>query len=704
MGTNVTGEKVGEIFAEIGVKFDKLDADFKKVENQGKKTAEKIEGQFSGAKFHVNTRPIEKSFANLERQSVRTSTIVSNALAAVFTGAVLYKITNFFIKSIDAYKKSEDAQAELVQQLGYTSVALNEQAAALQKVTKFADEDITSAQARIAAFTKDENQIKLLTKATLDFAAAKKVDLTTAGDLLSKTIGGEMNALGRYGVKVDGAAGSTKRLMQVVEGVASLYGGMAEAQGQTFSGRLEILKNKVDDLEEGIGGALVPTLEIVAGTFGEVADSTKKTEGFFKGVAVAGRILGSVFIVVKTSLVHIGTLLGTVGASLYALSTLQFKLLPGIIKGGFNAVKDNSKNLIDEIGKMWTGLDEKINTGSNKIGGKKNRALGLSDEDKKAFEKRLKETLDAERKYLQARDALMNDSIKDDAERDRQAIQDKLKMEIAAIRDRIKTEKLDKVAAEKEIAAASLVAQANLNLLLREQRKRELEINMITSPELRGKSPEQLKAEIEGGTHVRNPRKETKDETEAATRANEEFAQSMASAFSQGLSSANNLGDAFANMSIRFGEMILQALFFKAIMAGLNAIPGVGSALSWLSIGAHSGGEFVGTSSGVMKMAGGGSFIVPGGYPNDSFPLMVETGERVTVTPANRVGSGGDSSGVIAALARVETKIGALTRTVVNKEFNANIFNPIDGTVLVKQVVSPNQNNLIKAGVALEKL
>ncbi len=50
----------------------------------------------------------------------------------------------------------------------------------------------------------------------------------------------------------------------------------------------------------------------------------------------------------------------------------------------------------------------------------------------------------------------------------------------------------------------------------------------------------------------------------------------------------------------------------------------------------HAGGEFVGGSSGVMKLASGGSFIVPRGFEGDKFPLMVESGERVSVTPASK--------------------------------------------------------------------
>jgi hypothetical protein len=37
------------------------------------------------------------------------------------------------------------------------------------------------------------------------------------------------------------------------------------------------------------------------------------------------------------------------------------------------------------------------------------------------------------------------------------------------------------------------------------------------------------------------------------------------------------------------------------------------------------------------KFAGGGDFIVPPGYPNDTYPILVESGERVQITPTNQV-------------------------------------------------------------------
>jgi len=41
----------------------------------------------------------------------------------------------------------------------------------------------------------------------------------------------------------------------------------------------------------------------------------------------------------------------------------------------------------------------------------------------------------------------------------------------------------------------------------------------------------------------------------------------------------------------------------------------------------------------VEASSGLNDFMVPQGFPNDSFPIMVESGERVQVTPANQEGN-----------------------------------------------------------------
>lgn len=67
----------------------------------------------------------------------------------------------------------------------------------------------------------------------------------------------------------------------------------------------------------------------------------------------------------------------------------------------------------------------------------------------------------------------------------------------------------------------------------------------------------------------------------------------------------------------------------------------------------------------IPKMASGGSFIVPPGYPNDSYKMAVETGEQVHVTPA----------GQSAPQSQVTIYIGAISKDFNPKQAGDEIVN-----------------------------
>jgi hypothetical protein len=130
---------------------------------------------------------------------------------------------------------------------------------------------------------------------------------------------------------------------------------------------------------------------------------------------------------------------------------------------------------------------------------------------------------------------------------------------------------------------------------------------------------------------------------------------SIGSAFDAMLSQGQNFGQAmsgmFSNMATyavtqlaRIGVQFALLSAAKAIFSG--ATGGFGGFLI-NALGGHSGGSFVGTPSGVRKAANGADFIVPRGYPNDSYPLMVESGERVQVTSAAKTSQMIDNSALL---------------------------------------------------------
>lgn len=173
--------------------------------------------------------------------------------AGIIGSVVLQQTISFVKKSIDLYAKQEAAEKRLEIAYGKNIDALKEYASALQSQTAYGDENIIEAQALIAAFIKEEDGIKKLTKATLDLSAAKGMDLRAAADLLTKSVASETNALSRYGITVEGAAGSSERLNSAVNAINKAFGGQAQAQLETYTGKMQALSNAWGDLLEKLG-------------------------------------------------------------------------------------------------------------------------------------------------------------------------------------------------------------------------------------------------------------------------------------------------------------------------------------------------------------------------------------------------------------------------------------------------------------------
>jgi len=178
--------------------------------------------------------------------------------AAAFFGA--RALLSGFKEAVRLAGIQEQAEKRLAVALGGTSQALLKQASALQQVTTFGDEAIIGVQASLAAFIKNEDQIKLATEATLDMAVAMGMDLKAAGDLVAKTLGSSTNAMSRYGIEVEGAVGSTERLESLTNNVAKLFGGQAKAQAETMAGSLEQMGNAIGDAAEAFGEVLSPVV------------------------------------------------------------------------------------------------------------------------------------------------------------------------------------------------------------------------------------------------------------------------------------------------------------------------------------------------------------------------------------------------------------------------------------------------------------
>jgi hypothetical protein len=185
------------------------------------------------------------------------------AIAGAFTVGKLVSFTKESMRLYDIQAKAERSLLVALKGREDAQQRLIAQAKALQKETLFGDEETIKAQALIAAFVEEEEQIKKVIPLVQDMATAKKMELSAAADLVSKTLGSSTNALSRYGVQVEGAVGSTKRLDSLTRGLSNAFAGQAKAAAETGMGIQTQLTNVINDLKEQIGQIIVEGANLV---------------------------------------------------------------------------------------------------------------------------------------------------------------------------------------------------------------------------------------------------------------------------------------------------------------------------------------------------------------------------------------------------------------------------------------------------------
>jgi hypothetical protein len=166
---------------------------------------------------------------------------IAKIAAAGFIGAmgamsILNKVTELIKGARQENKEWLQVQYQLKSSLGYSSSALVEQTQALQKNLAIEDDVIATIQEKISFFTKDEEQIKRLTQATLDFSAATGMDANSAAMLLGRSIENGGVLLSRYGLKIKETNDEFERAELIINAVNEKFKNQAEMVAMSKDG------------------------------------------------------------------------------------------------------------------------------------------------------------------------------------------------------------------------------------------------------------------------------------------------------------------------------------------------------------------------------------------------------------------------------------------------------------------------------------
>lgn len=249
------------------------------------------------------------------RDSMNTATTGANKLdngmkavsSAMKTLGVAVSIGTAFQKFIDATSEAQFAQAQLKSALGSTGYAagqsrdaLNDHAAALQKVTAFGDDAVNGAQALLLTFTKIRGDVfPKATTAVLDMAQAMGTDLKSAALQVGKALNDPVlgvGALARAGVQFSQQqkdvieslmkTGQVAKAQEIIlKELETQFGGSAKAARNTFGGALAALKVAFEDLfeasEESTGG-IVQGINNITNALISLNEWLTKTQAFTK--------------------------------------------------------------------------------------------------------------------------------------------------------------------------------------------------------------------------------------------------------------------------------------------------------------------------------------------------------------------------------------------------------------------------------------
>ena len=133
---------------------------------------------------------------------------------------------------------------------------------------------------------------------------------------------------------------------------------------------------------------------------------------------------------------------------------------------------------------------------------------------------------------------------------------------------------------------------------------------------------------------------------------------------------ARRLADELSRGKVTFGGILsLAALIPGPQQPFVAAGAAVANAFEF-----KQGGGGVMSSSGVLKGAHGLSGIVPSGFQNDSFPILVSTGERVKVeTPAQAGASDNINKKILGSISALNANISQLSSRQDTIEASVNI-------------------------------
>jgi gas vesicle protein len=207
----------------------------------------------------------KKEFQSLEGFGAKAGYIVKNAMLPI--AAAAGGVAAGLGMAAKAAAEDEKSMAQLEGQLRRSVGATQEQ---IDAVSAYVDQTqlalgVTDTMVRqglgtLVRATQDTTKAQELMNLALDISAATGKDAETVAIALAKSYGGQLSSLKKLGIPLDEATIKTKDFDAAQRQLADTFGGAAQENANTFSGRVQRLKLRFEEMVEAVGYKVLPIL------------------------------------------------------------------------------------------------------------------------------------------------------------------------------------------------------------------------------------------------------------------------------------------------------------------------------------------------------------------------------------------------------------------------------------------------------------
>lgn len=220
----------------------------------------------------------KKEFQSLEGFGAKAGYIVKNAMLPI--AAAAGTVAAGLGVAAKAAADDEKSQAQLERQLRATLGATDAQISAIgdyvdktQLSLGVTDDMVRSGLGTLIRATRDATKAQDLMNLAMDISAATGKDLDSVSLALSKAYLGQFTALQKLGIPLDANIVKTKDFNKATETLTDTFGGAAQANANTFSGRVQRLKIRFDEMIETVGYKVLPFLTDLVDNITELTDA-----------------------------------------------------------------------------------------------------------------------------------------------------------------------------------------------------------------------------------------------------------------------------------------------------------------------------------------------------------------------------------------------------------------------------------------------